>query len=33
VRRGRAHGIPTPVNQALQAVVHLLEARLEAAGD
>lgn len=28
VRRGRLHGIPTPVNQALQAVVHLLEAKL-----
>jgi 2-dehydropantoate 2-reductase len=27
VRRGRLHGIPTPVNQTLHAVVHLLEAK------
>ena len=33
VRRGRAHGIPTPVNQTLQGVVHLLEARLDTVGD
>jgi 2-dehydropantoate 2-reductase len=32
VQRGRQHGIETPVNQALQAVVHLLEARLPDAG-
>ena len=28
VRRGRVHGIPTPVNRALQAVMHLLEEKL-----
>jgi 2-dehydropantoate 2-reductase len=28
VRRGCVHGIPTPVNQALQAAVHLLESKL-----
>ena len=33
VRRGRVHGIPTPVNQALQAVVHLLESKLGTVGD
>jgi len=33
VRRGRLHGIPTPVNQALQAAVHLLEAKLGTVGD
>jgi 2-dehydropantoate 2-reductase len=33
VQRGRLHDIPTPVNQALQAVVHVLEAKLERAGD
>lgn len=33
VQRARVHGIPTPVNQALQAVVHLLEAKLGTVGD
>ena len=33
VRRGREHGIPTPVNQTLQGVVHLLEAQLDIVGD
>ena len=32
VRRGRAHGIATPVNQTLQTVVHLLEGRFGNAG-
>lgn len=33
VQRGRVHGIPTPVNQALQVVVHLLEATRGTADD
>lgn len=32
VRRGHAHGIATPVNQTLQTVVHLLEAKLGTVG-
>lgn len=32
VQRGRAHGVPTPVNQVLVTLVHLLEAGRDVAG-